>query len=314
MFEKTAFLFPGQGSQFVGMGLDLSERFPAVREIFDQVDDICGRPISELCFKGPMDELTITENLQPAITAVNLSCLAALTASGIKPVVSAGHSLGEYAALASAGVISHADALRLVRKRGELMHREARAHPGDMVAVIGMDIHAVQEVIDEARGQDILAVANHNTAEQIVITGEKEAVSRAVQLVRERTGRAISLKVSGAWHCELMRGAVDEFRSFMEDIPFSSPQSTVLFNATAGRETEPEKIKDLMATQLVSPVRWHDIIGRMLKGGIDTFVEVGPKTVLAGMLKKTLAGNNHIRICNVQNVQDLKNLVDDARA
>jgi [acyl-carrier-protein] S-malonyltransferase len=309
MPKNIAFLFPGQGSQYVGMGKDLKDRFPAAKEIFEQVDAICQKPIARLCFEGPMDELTITENLQPAITAVSLACLAALEQSGIKPIVSAGHSLGEYAALVSAGVVSGYDALRLVQKRGELMNREALANPGDMVAVIGVDIKGVQEVIREVKGNDILAVANHNTAEQIVITGEKEPVSRAVELVKERTGRAISLKVSGAWHCDLMRGAVEEFRQFMEDIPFAKPQSTVLFNATANKETAPEKIKDIMAKQLVSPVKWHYIMLSMLKAGVNTFVEVGPKNVLSGLLKKTAPEEKNVDIHNVQDNQSLKDFL-----
>jgi len=306
MSNKTAFLFPGQGSQFVGMGKELKDQFAAVKEIFEQLDEICQRPISKLCFEGPMDELTITENLQPAITAVSLACLAALNESGVNAIVSAGHSLGEYAALVSAGVIGSYDALRLAQKRGALMHREALANSGDMVAVIGMDANGVQEVIREAKGKDILAIANHNTAQQVVITGEKEPVSRAVVLVKERTGRAISLKVSGAWHCELMRGAVDDFRQFMEEIPFAEPKSTMLFNATARRESAPEIIKDIMAKQLVSPVRWYDIMLVMLKSGIKNFVEVGPKNVLAGLLKKTVSSDNNVKIHNVQDTQSLK--------
>lgn len=305
MSEKIGFLFPGQGSQFVGMGLDLMEQFPVVREIFGQVDDISQRPISKLCFEGPMDELTLTENLQPAITAVNLSCLAALNESGISPTVSAGHSLGEYTALVSAGVVSGYDALRLVKKRGELMHREALANPGGMAAVIGMDIDAVQEVVAQAEDKDILAIANHNTAEQIVITGEKEPLSRAIKLVQERGGRAIPLKVSGAWHSKLMEDAVDEFREFMEDIPFSRPESVILFNATAKGEMDPEKIKDTMAKQLVSPVKWYDIGLNMLQDGVNSFVEVGPKKVLSGLLRKIIPPEREVKIFSVQDAESL---------
>jgi [acyl-carrier-protein] S-malonyltransferase len=312
MSEKIAFLFPGQGSQLVGMGQEMVRQFPFVKKIFEQVDEICQRPISRLCFEGPMDELTLTENLQPAITAVNLACLASLNEVGISATVSAGHSLGEYSALVSAGAISSYDALRIVQKRGELMHREALANPGDMVAVVGMDIDGVQEVIDETKDKDVLAVANHNTAQQVVITGEKGPISRAVQLVKERAGRAIPLKVSGAWHCELMRGAVDDFRQFIEDTTFSKPESTVLFNATAKSETVPEKIKEIMARQLVSPVKWYDIMVSMLNDGADTFVEVGPKTVLTGLLKKSLPLDKDVKIYNVQDVESLKSFLDEA--
>ena len=304
--NRTAFLFPGQGSQFVGMGKDLKDQFPAAKEIFDQVDEICQKPISKLCFEGPMDELTVTDNLQPAITAINLACLTALNEAGYTSAVSAGHSLGEYAALVSAGVVNTYDALKLVQKRGQLMHREALANPGDMAAVIGMDINGLREIINEVKGDAVLSIANHNTAEQIVITGEKDPVSRATQMVKERTGRVISLKVSGAWHCELMKGAVDEFRQFMEDVPFTEPQSVVLFNATARKETVPEKIKGIMAKQLISPVKWYDIMRSMLKAGVDTFVEVGPKSVLTGLLKKIAPDAGKLAIHNVQDVKSLK--------
>lgn len=310
MTEKIAFLFPGQGSQFVGMGQDLLNPFPAVKTIFDQADEICQKPISKLCFEGPIAEVTLTENLQLAITAVNLACLAALNESGIKSTVSAGHSLGEYAAMVSAGVLSDYNALRLAHKRGELMQREAIAHPGGMVAIIGMDIDAVGEIVSQAREKDILAVANHNTAEQIVITGEKEPLSRAIQLVKEKKGKALPLKVSGAWHCELMRAAVEDFRKFMDDIPFSTPQTSVLLNATARIEVNPEKMKDIMAGQLVSPVRWFDIIRNMLEDGVNIFVEVGPKKVLTGLLKKIVLPEKAVKFFNVENVQSLNSFLE----
>ncbi len=307
MSAQIAFLFPGQGSQFVGMGHDLMGRSSEIRDIFEQVDDICKRPISKLCFEGPMSELTLTENLQPAITAVNLACLAALNDAGVRATVSAGHSLGEYAALVSAGVLRYYDALKLVQKRGELMHREALANPGKMAAVIGLDIDAVQDIVNQARGEDVLAVANHNTAEQIVITGQEEAISRAIERVKERKGKAIELKVSGAWHSMLMTGGVEEFRRSLDDIPFARPKSTVLLNATARSETDPEKIRSIMASQLVSPVRWYDIIVNMLESGVSRFVEVGPKTVLTGLLKKIVPSDRDIE---THNIQDTKSLED----
>ena len=253
-----------------------------------------------------MADLTLTENLQPAITAINLICLAALNESGIIATVSSGHSLGEYSALVSSGVISDDDALRIVQKRGELMQREALANPGAMAAVIGMNIDAVQEIVDMARGKDTLSVANHNTAEQIVITGEKEPVGRAIQLVKQGKGRAVPLNVSGAWHSRLMKGAVDEFRQFMDDIPFTSPKSTVLFNATGKSEANIEKVKDIMATQLVTPVRWYDIIRNMLDDGVRTFVEVGPGKVLGGLVRKIVPLDINTRIFNVQDVKSLQ--------
>ncbi|UCB48027.1 MAG: ACP S-malonyltransferase [Deltaproteobacteria bacterium] len=309
MSQKIAFLFPGQGSQSIGMGKDMMDRFPDSKRIFELVDEICGKPISKLCFEGPMEELALTVNLQPAITAVNLACLTALNKSGIRATVSAGHSLGEYAALASAGSLSEYDALRLVNKRGELMHREATANPGSMAAVLGMDIEAVDGIVVQAGELGILAVANHNTAEQIVITGEKEPLSRAVDLVKEKGGKAIPLKVSGAWHCRLMQKAVDDFRQFMEDVSFSSPETSVLFNATAESESDPERIKDLMAKQLISPVKWFDIIVNMTTDGVNVFVEVGPKNVLTGLLKKILPRETEIKLYNVEDTQGLESFL-----
>jgi [acyl-carrier-protein] S-malonyltransferase len=306
MPENIVFFFPGQGSQYVGMGRDLADQFPKVKDVFDKADEICQKPISKLCFEGPLTELTLTENLQPAITAVNLGCLIALNESGIGPKVSAGHSLGEYAALVSAGVISIFDALRLVQKRGELMHREAHENPGGMAAVMGVDADAVQEVIAQAREKDILDIANYNTAEQIVITGEKEPLHRAIQMIKERGGRAIPLKVSGAWHSKLMQGAVAEFKEFIDGIHFSRPECKVLFNATARSETDPEVIKDIMANQLVSPVKWYDIMINAVKNGVNTFVEVGPKTVLSGLLKKVIPSDEDGKIYSVQDVQSLR--------
>ena len=311
MGRKIAFLFPGQGSQFVGMGQDLVEQFPGVEHIFRETDQICGKPITHLSFEGPMSELTLTENCQPAITAVSLACLTVLNESGIKASVSAGHSVGECASMVSAGILSESDALRLVHKRGTLMHREALANPGHMAAVIGLDMEAVLEIVAEAKDDEILDVANHNTAQQIVITGQKDPVARAVKMAKEKKGKAIPLKVSGAWHSGLMQGGVDEFRAFMEGIPFSPPRSDMMFNATAQCETDPERIKDIMANQLVSPVKWYDIMRKMLDDGIDTFVEVGPKKVLAGLLKKIASPDDAVNVFTVQDPKGLEGALEE---
>ena len=311
MGHKIAFLFPGQGSQFVGMGRELVDPFPGVEHIFRETDRVCGKPISKLCFEGPMPELTLTENCQPAITAVSLACLSVLNESGIKASVSAGHSVGECASMVSAGILSEKDALRLVHKRGALMHREALANPGHMAAVIGLDMEAVLEIVAAAKADEILDVANHNTAQQIVITGQKNPVARAVQLAKEKKAKAIPLKVSGAWHSGLMQGGVDEFRAFMEDIPFSPPRSEMFFNATAKGETDPLRIKDIMANQLVSPVKWYDIMRKMLDDGVDTFVEVGPKKVLAGLLKKIIPIDHVISVFTVQDPKSLERALEE---
>jgi len=310
MGQKTAFLFPGQGSQFVGMGQELVKRFPQVERIFEETDQICGKPIAKLCFEGPMSELTLTENCQPAITAVSLACLSILNGSGITADVSAGHSVGECASMVSAGILSENDGLKLVHKRSSLMHREAQTSPGHMAAVIGLDMDAVMEIVAKARAGEILDIANHNTARQIVITGQTDSVNRAVQLAKEKKAKAIPLKVSGAWHSGLMKGGVDEFRAFMENIPFSAPTSEMIFNASAQSETDPECIKDIMANQLVSPVRWYDSMRKMLDKGVNTFVEVGPKTVLAGLLKKIASPDDAITVFTVQDPEGLETVLE----
>jgi [acyl-carrier-protein] S-malonyltransferase len=305
MSKNIAFLFPGQGSQFLGMGHELVNALPEAIEIFEQVDEICGKSISKICFEGPMDELTLTVNLQPAITAVNLACLAAINKEGIRSNISVGHSLGEYAALTSSSITSPYDTLRLVKKRGELMHRESIENPGTMAAIIGMDITEVEKIVERSADKGVIAVANHNTVEQIVITGEKEPVSQAMLQTKEQGGRAVPLKVSGAWHCSLMKNAVNDFRQFMDGVPFAQPESGILFNATADSETDPEKIKDIMAQQLVNPVKWYDINLKMLDDGINTFVEVGPKNVLSGLLRKIMPPERAARIFQVQDKESL---------
>jgi len=304
---KTAFLFPGQGSQSVGMGKDLVEGFSFAKKIFDQVDEICGKPISSICLEGPMAELTVTDNLQPAITAVSICCMLALNDAGIRADISAGHSVGEYPALVSAGIVTSYDALRLAQKRGELMHREALAHPGGMVAVLGMNMEGVEDLVEEAGRKGIIAIANHNTEKQIVITGEKEALSFAVELAKERKAKAIPLKVSGAWHSGLMGGAFRDFREFLEGIEFSVPTGRMLFNATASYEDDPEKIREIMARQLLSPVRWYDIINNMLAEGVRVFIEVGPKKVLSNLVGKIVPPESDVKIFSVG---DLKGLND----
>ncbi len=313
MPEKTAFVFPGQGSQYIGMGREIAEAFQGAGDIFTQLDDICERAVSRLCFEGPMEELTLTVNLQPAVTAVNLVCLMALNKSGVNSSVSAGHSLGEYAALTSAGVITAYDALKLVKKRGELMHREAQANPGAMAAVVGMEIDRVRDITARASNKGVIAVANHNSAQQIVITGQREPLAFAADLVKEEGGKVIPLKVSGAWHCYLMKNAVEDLRRFMEDISFSRPKTPVLFNATAGSEEDPEKIKDIMARQLISPVKWYDIVLRMLEDGVTSFVEVGPKKVLSGLLNKIIPAESEAKVYNVQDIKTLDGFLESVK-
>jgi [acyl-carrier-protein] S-malonyltransferase len=308
--KKIAFLFPGQGSQKVGMGKDLAEKFPPVKEIFETADRVTGLPVTRLCFEGPMEDLTRTVNLQPAITAVNLACLAAVRNAGIKPAACAGHSLGEYSALCAAGGVTLEDCLKLVYKRGELMHREATRHKGAMSAVVGLTIGQVAEIVDATSHYGVIAVANHNSAEQIVITGAPGPVKAAGELAAEKGARAIPLNVSGAWHSPLIHGAEDEFRTFLEQTDFHAPQCEVIHNTTADKASDPEQMKTLMARQLCSPVRWYDSMLKMLDDGVDTFVEIGPGRVLTGLLRKIKSKDHTAKAYNVYDVKTVERFLD----
>ncbi|MBT8340149.1 MAG: ACP S-malonyltransferase, partial [Desulfatitalea sp.] len=267
-----------------------------------------GLPITRLCFEGPMETLTETVNLQPAITAVNLACLAALEKKGVRPHVCAGHSLGEYSALRAAGVVSTQDCLKLVHQRGALMHREATRNQGAMSAIVGLTMEQLTPLVHQAGEKGIVAVANHNSAEQIVITGTPEAVAAAGEFAVGQGARAVPLKVSGAWHSPLIQGAEAPFQAFLDSIPFDAPHCPVIHNVTAASESDPQTIKSLMARQLCSPVRWYDSMMAMMADGVDTYVEIGPGRVLTGLLKKMLPADTDTRVFNVSDLKSLDKL------
>jgi [acyl-carrier-protein] S-malonyltransferase len=304
--KKIAFLFPGQGSQKVGMGQDLFQTFGFVREIFETADEIAGAPVSRLCFEGPMQVLTETVNLQPAVTAVNLACLAAIDNAGVACSFSAGHSLGEYSALTSAGVLSMADTLRLVHKRGELMHRESLKQKGAMSAIVGLDIGEVETVVAAGKKKGVVSVANHNSEHQIVITGSPDGVAAVSEMVKSRGARAIPLKVSGAWHSDLIKGAEEEFGAFLKTFSFNTPTNKVIHNVTADSCDNDKVIRQLMTLQLCSPVRWFDTIQRLVTEQVEVFVEVGPGKVLAGLLKKILPPDLEASVFNVNTIPTLE--------
>ncbi len=305
-----AFLFPGQGSQSVGMGAELHREYDFVREIFDMAEEISRLPIARLCFKGPMESLTETVNLQPAVTAVNLACLAAAAHAGIQPARAAGHSLGEYSALRAAGVLDAPDAFRLVFRRGELMHREAGRHPGAMAAIVGLPIDEVQSITESAASAGPVSVANHNTETQIVVTGSPAGVKRASALSAEAGARAVPLKVSGAWHSELMTGAETDFAAFLETIPFSAPEIPVIHNVTADIESDPSAVRRIMAAQLTHPVRWHESLCRLIDESVDVYVELGPGRVLSGMMRKIMPKGAPGRVFSVSDMKGLDRLVE----
>jgi len=274
-------------------------------------EEIARINISKLCFKGPMDELTQTVNLQPAVTAVNLACLAAVEKENVNYDYCAGHSLGEYSALAAAAVISREDTIRLVFKRGELMNREATRNKGAMHAIIGLSIDDVDELVAEIRTEGPVSVANHNTELQIVVTGAPDPVAKVSDLAAAKGARSVPLKVSGAWHSELIKGAEDEFKAVLAATDFSPPEKTIVFNVTADSSSDPAEIKDIMGRQLCSPVRWYDTINKLMEERVEIFVEVGPGRVLAGMLKKILPREYPAKIYNIANMKQLEKFFKD---
>ena len=286
--EKTAFVFPGQGSQYIGMGKAFLETLPSAREIFETGEAVTGIPLKTLCLEGPMDELTKTANLQPVLTAVDTACAAAAMDSGIMPDAVAGHSLGEYPALWAAGVIGLEDLFRLVQARGQFMEEAGARRPGAMAAVIGLKKAELDGLIQSLALQGVIAAANYNSPEQIVVTGEKALVDALAAGVKEKGARAIPLKVGGAYHSPLMEGAAGKFARLLEEVRFSPPRVPFYSNITAGPETDPEVIKGLMARQMCEPVRWYEIVANMAGDGMSDFVELGPKNVLSNLIKKCL--------------------------
>ncbi len=308
---KTAFLFPGQGSQSVGMGQEFYQEYDVVREVFDMAEETAKMNISKLCFKGPMEELTQTVNLQPAVTTVNLACLAVLKKEGIGYDFSAGHSLGEYSALHAAGVVSAEDTIKLVHKRGELMHRESTKNKGAMHAIVGLPIAEVDDLVAEVQPQGVVSVANHNSELQIVITGSPEPVEKVSALAAEKGAKAIPLKVSGAWHSELIKGAEQEFKEVLAQIDFNPPEKSIILNVSADTCTAADEIKDLMGRQLCSPVKWYDSMEKMKAAEVETFVEVGPGRVLAGLLKKILPPDYPATVYNISNMKQLEKCMNE---
>ena len=282
---RIAFMFPGQGSQRVGMGRDFVERDPGLLDrYYRPADEILGFGLTELCFNGPEAELTQTQNAQPAILLTSLAILDIVRARGIEPASAAGHSLGEYSALVCAGVLRFEDALRLVRRRGELMAGVSRRTPGTMAAILGLPAERVEEVCRAASESGLVEPANYNTPEQTVISGEVAGVQRAMALATEAgAARVIELQVSAPFHCSLMNDLKDEFAAELDRYEFREPRLPVVANVTGDYVRTAEEIKDALRRQVAGAVRWADAMRRLAAGGCDAFVEVGPARVLTGM-------------------------------
>lgn len=305
MIDKVAVLFPGQGSQFVGMGREFADSDPEAMTIFDLADRVCGVGIKQLCFSGPMEELTVASNLQPALTAMNLVCWQAVRKAGVAVDFVAGHSLGEYAALHAAGVLGLEDTLRLVAQRGRLMGEAGARRPGGMVAVLGLTLPQVQEILAELAAPDGISIGNHNSEQQVVLSGETELLTRATDMALARGGKAVALNVSVANHSPLMGAAVPAFEQAFAAISLERPRIPLFFNVTAQTEDDPEAIRGIMARQIVSMVRWQEIIAHLLAAQVRTFIEVGPKKVLSGLMKRMLPKGEGYRCHQVESPETL---------
>jgi len=294
---KVAVLFPGQGSQYVGMGKEFVEASDEARDMLEAAEKACSLPLGRLCFEGPMEELTAAANLQPAMTLANLLCWRALCRAGVRPDFLAGHSLGEYSALHAAGVLGLEDTFRLVAARGRIMGGAGEKNPGGMAAILGLKIDEVRAIAEASAPPESLAIGNHNSETQVVLSGEDGALSRACEAAAERGGKAVRLNVSIANHSPLMAGAVPAFEEAMAQVEFSRPRIPVFFNVTAAAESDPAAIRGIMARQIVSMVRWHEIIAALVDEGVTVFIEAGPKKVLTGLLKRSLPKGSGFVCC-----------------
>ena len=281
-------LFPGQGSQFVGMGRDLADASEAARRTFEEADDALDFALSRLCWEGPEDELTATKNAQPAILVHSIAAYRALEGELGDVALAAGHSLGEFSAYVAAGALSFADGVRTVRRRGELMFEGGTARPGTMAAVLGLDDADVERVCREASGADGECVpANYNSPGQIVISGDVAAIERATVLAKDAGAkRALKLNVSGAFHSPLMKVAEAGLRAQLESVTMDAPAFPIVSNVTAQPVTEPAESKQLLVAQLTSPVRWTQSVQAMAAHGVSRMIEVGPGSVLSGLVKR----------------------------
>jgi len=288
----SAFTFPGQGSQHVGMGVDLARNFAAAREVFAEVDDVLGKPLSRLMSEGPEDELTLTENAQPALMAVSMAVMRVLeNEHGLSlPELAkyvAGHSLGEYSALAAAGSLTIADAARLLQTRGRAMQAAVPVGEGAMAALMGLDLDTVHDVARKAAGGDVCQVANDNAPGQVVVSGTKAAVERAVELARERGARrSVLLPVSAPFHCELMQPAADAMAEALNDVTFKAPGVPVVVNVLAAPVNDPDELRKRLVEQVTGPVRWRETVQFMVSEGVSQLYEIGAGKVLSGLARR----------------------------
>jgi [acyl-carrier-protein] S-malonyltransferase len=286
-----AFLFPGQGSQEVGMGRALAAHSPGAAAVWAEADAALGLSLSTLCFEGPAADLALTANTQPAVLTTSVAAAAALAERGVTPALAAGHSLGEYSALVVAGALRFADAVRLVRRRGEFMQEAVPVGTGAMAALMGVEVAVVEQLCAEAAEGEVVGVANINSPGQIVIAGHRAAVERAVAAAAARGGRkSVLLPVSAPFHCALMKPAADRLAEELARLEVSAPRIPVIRNVDGGVTRTADEVKPFLVQQVASPVRWTDCVERLAREGASGYLEVGPGRVLTGLLKRTLDG------------------------
>lgn len=306
---KIAFVFPGQGSQAVGMGQDLYDRLPEARARFEQADGSLGFPLTRLIFEGPESDLKQTANTQPALLTTSFALYEAFSTRGIKPDYMAGHSLGEYSALAAAGVLSFEDAVKIVRARGQFMEQAVPGGQGAMAAVLGAEREGLAALCSEISGGDVVAeLANINCPGQIVVSGTKEGIEQVAARVKEiGAKRAIPLEVSGPFHSSLMKPASGLLEAKLSEVEFRDGSVPVVANVTARPVQTASEIPSLLVRQVYSPVLWEDSVSWLIGQGVDTFVEIGPGSVLAGLIKKI---DKSVRIFNVSGLESLEQTLE----
>lgn len=303
--SKIAFIFPGQGAQYCGMGQDFYEKTAIGKEVFDKASELLGFSVPELCFEKN-DRLDITEYTQAAMVTTSIAMMRVLEAeTGIKPSVAAGLSLGEYCALAASGVMSDEDAIKTVRQRGILMQEAVPQGLGAMAAILSMEASEIEEVLSDMEG---VQIANYNCPGQIVISGKKEMVEKANEkLLSAGAKRAILLNVSGPFHSDMLRGAGEKLGEVLDEVDINEPVIPYVSNVTAQYVTEKEAVKDLLKKQVSSSVRWQQSVEAMLADGVDTFIEIGPGKTLAGFIKKI---KRDVTVLNIEKLEDLEKLSD----